>query len=535
VVAIKAATPLSHRRLDADTAAVSHYAQRMLAACIAAIGLFGVAAVPAAASSGFVEADRTRFALDGRPWRPIGYNQYRLTSQPGGYVCDPGYGAISDASLGRRLDEMRDAGANTVRTWFFQSYYQGGGWAPFDRVLRAAAARGLRVIPTLVNHYPDCEPPSGGAKSTGFYETAFRSPGYGYSLSFKEYARMVAEHYAADRTVAFWQLVNEAEACGSGGPAALRSFAGEMRAQLRAVDPSHLVSLGTIGANQCGTTGDDYRTVNEAVDVCEVHDYGAPQAAMPGDATNGIARRIRQCTDLGKPIFVGEAGIQSDVDANGGSSGTTTAATLRRRAEFFAAKIAAQLRAGMDGYLMWDKILENSDSPFNASSGRFGIGRFGIGTTEDPVAVVMRAASTAPAAPITQPLPPPPGAPEAAAGVTLRIGRGTAGRIRAGSDGTVRLRRPRVDCRGPGAACVVTTVVRAVLVPGRTSIAGRAVMPIAAGLVGRLHVDLGAASRRHIARRALPGTLRVVVSRGTVRRAKTVRITILPPRRPFRT
>jgi hypothetical protein len=81
----------------------------------------------------------------------------------------------------------------------------------------------------------------------------------------------------------------------------------------------------------------------------------------------------------------------------------------------------------------------------------------------------------------------------------------------------------------------VKTVVRAVLVPGRTSIAARAVMPIPAGLIGHLHVEIGAASRRYLARRALPGTLRIVITRGTMRRAKTVRITILPPRRPFRT
>lgn len=429
---------------------------------------------------------------------------------------------------------MRDAGANTVRTWFFQSYYEGGGWAPFDRVLRAAAERGLRVIAVLVNHYPDCEPPSGGAKSIGFYESAFRTPGYGYPRSFKDYVRMVAEHYAADRTVAFWQLVNEAEACGSDGPAALRSFAIEMRSQVRAVDTNHLVSLGTIGTGQCGTTGEDYRTVHQAVDICEVHDYGAPQTALPGDDTNGIARRVRQCTDLGKPIFVGEAGIPSDVGADGGSSATTTAATLQRRAEFFAAKIAAQLRAGMDGYLVWDKIVENSDSSSNASSGRFGIGRFGTGTTEDPVAAVMRAAAAAPATGPAPAQPPASGAPEPAADALPRIGRGTAGRIRSGSDGTVRLRRPRVDCRGTDPACVVTTVVRAALADGRTSIAARAVMPVAAGLIGRLHVDLAAASRRHLARRALPGTLRIVVTRGAIRRTKTVRITILPPRRPFR-
>ncbi len=376
--------------------------RRILAAVALAGALLSSAAV-ATASPGYVAASGSQFSLDGRPWRPIGYNQYRLTSIPGGYVCDAGYGAISDASLGQRLDDMKAAGANVVRTWFFQSFFDGGGWAPFDRLLDAASARGMTVIGVLVNHYPDCEPSGGSQKTTAFYASGFRDPGFGYVRSFEAYARMVATRYASNRTIAFWQLVNEAETpadpplagCGVGGAAALRAFASSMRAALRDVDPSHLVSLGTIGSGQCGASFLEYASLHEVVDVCEVHDYGAPQVAMPGDAFNGIAVRIAQCNELGKPIFVGEAGIPASVGADGLPTATTTAATLTRRAQFFDAKLAAQLGAGMDGYLIWDKIAENSDSPFAGLDG-FGIGRFGIGTTEEPVSAVMRARAGVP-------------------------------------------------------------------------------------------------------------------------------------------
>jgi PKD repeat protein len=357
-----------------------------------------VTATPAAAS-GFVEANGVSFSLNGAPWRPIGFNQYRLTSAPGGYVCDGGYGAISDASLGQRLDEMKAAGANVVRTWFFQSYFDGGGWRPFDRLLTAAASRGMTVIPVLVNQFADCEPAS-IEKNIGFYDYAFRSPGFGYGRSFKDYAQMVAAHYADNRTIAFWQLVNEAEAqyqgCPPNAATVLRSFAGEMRAALRSVDPNHLVSLGTIGSGQCGASYLEYKYVHEAVDICEVHDYGSPQSAMPGDAFNGIALRIEQCKELGKPIFVGEAGIRADVGPDGSATGAVTQSTLETRARFFKAKIAQQFAAGMNGYLIWEKLLENSDSSFNLAGERFGVGRLGVGAAEDPLVQVMRDAAPRP-------------------------------------------------------------------------------------------------------------------------------------------
>ena len=179
--------------------------------------------------------------------------------------------------------------------------------------------------------------------------------------------------------------------CGPGGAAALRAFANEMRAELRDADPNHLVSLGTIGSGQCGASHLEYASLHEVVDVCEVHDYYAwPHQAMPGDEFNGIAFRIAQCNALGKPIFVGEAGIPADVGDDVPRTGTTTAATLARRAQRFDAKPAAQLEAGIDGYVIWEQIAESSDSLFAGLDG-FGIGRFGIGTTEDPVAAVMRA------------------------------------------------------------------------------------------------------------------------------------------------
>lgn len=346
--------------------------------------VIGSFARAAAAPSGFVSALGTQLILNGKPYRPVGYNQYRLTSMPGGYICDGSYGPVTDAQLNRWLDDMKNAGATIVRTWFFQSYYWGSPnrWEAFDRLLNAAAARGMKVVPVLVNHWPNCEP-SAGPKNLAFYENGYTQPNsYGYPLSFREYARTVAAHYANEPTVAYLQLVNEAETPSNGscspeteqaGARALRAFADDMTGVIKSVAPNHLVSLGTIGEGNCGTAGQNYRYVHAgAVDICAVHDYNHATQAMPGDQWNGMQVRLDQCNGLNKPIVVDEAGIVADVSEDGSSSGVITPTTLSRRARFFNAKITAQFAGGVDGYLIWEKILE--DSTFNLSSGRYGVG-----------------------------------------------------------------------------------------------------------------------------------------------------------------
>ena len=354
------------------------FARRCLAA-VALIAAFTAIAQPAAAQApeGFVVADGDRFGVVSggalEPWRPLGYNQYRLTSAPGGYTCDGGYGDVSDQKLAVWLDQIRAAGATVVRTWFFQSQFdpdgtgarEQGSFAAFDRVVAGAAARGMKVVPVLVNHWADCEF-AGAAKDVSFYESGYRSPGYGYALSYRDYAQRVASHYANEPAIAFWQLANEAEAPSPGGgceqgraASALRGFAAEMTAAIKQADPNHLVSLGTMGSGQCGSAGGDYRQIHEPVDICEYHDYdyeGNPadnvDNPMPGDEWNGLGKRLSQCGPAGldKPLFIGEAGISSEV-------------SLGARAEYFAAKIEAQLAAGVDGIVLWDKVLESSDSP----------------------------------------------------------------------------------------------------------------------------------------------------------------------------
>ncbi len=195
----------------------------LLTACLLAL------VVPASASAGFVQRSATNLSLDGKAFRFVGHNNYQLTLTPGQYSCGR---PQDDATLDRVLQQAKDAGATVVRTWFFQSYYRGAQntYAPFDRVLAKAAAKGLKVVPVLVNHYADCEPSGGNRKDERFYDSGYKVAGWGYSQSFKGYAVALASRYRANETIAFWQLVNEAEASSGGGCSTALEANGHQRA-----------------------------------------------------------------------------------------------------------------------------------------------------------------------------------------------------------------------------------------------------------------------------------------------------------------
>jgi hypothetical protein len=322
----------------------------------------------ATTTTGFVTAHGTELQVSGQPWKFAGYN----------LPCANPF-ALTASQLGYYLDDIQqNSGANTIRVWFFQSQGGPGNWTNFDAVISALKARGMRAIVTLTNETSGCDEPSSAVlyKSLSWYQTGYLSPEGGYALSFHDYAVAVAAHYAKDPTVAFWQLVNEAQApsqdssgqwtCPDETAArdGLRSFSDSMAGAIHAVDPNHLVDLGTLSSGGCGLINDaDYSYVHAgALGLCEFHDYGAPAVALPA-ALNGI---IGDCHALGKPVYIGESGIPANVGPDGTPNGACnpwpscspdpiTYDTLNQRASFFQAKIQAANQAGVAGYVIWVK------------------------------------------------------------------------------------------------------------------------------------------------------------------------------------
>ena len=340
------------------------------AVLLATSSTIGAAAPPAhAAEPSFVTRSGTQLVLDGQPFRFTGMNIYAANSD--GWCAEP----YTADQLRTAFDGM--GSRNTVlRSWFFQPLAAQKGpdgawtgtrdWTRFDQTLAVAAEKGVHVIVTLTDQWGECgDGGASGFKDKDWYLGGYNSPDpvdaglYDHWVSYRDWVTEVVTRYKDDPTILAWQLVNEAEVkdalnagCPTGDAAnpmdhgnILRDFARDISDQIRAIDPNHLISLGTIGGGQCGTDAWQYPLIHDLpnIDLCEVHDYSLDP--MPGVWYNGLQQRLDQCDSLGKPLFVGESGIIPNRLAGG---------TLEDRAELYDAKFRAQFGAGVVGELVWD-------------------------------------------------------------------------------------------------------------------------------------------------------------------------------------
>jgi len=316
--------------------------------------VFGASAAYRAASkapSGIVSRVGTQLYLNGSPYRFVGLNIYNANSRQN---CWYSMGTGSDLADSLTAVNATGGRANAFRAWFFQDLATTGGqrdWTAFDHTLAVAQQYGFKVVVTLGNQWGDCD--AGGYRTEGWYQGGYRtSPDPGMPSTYDQWVQQVVTRYKGNSAVLAWQLMNEAEdlvagggSCSATAEASLQAFAQDVGAKVKKIDPNHLLSLGTIGSGQCGSSGTDYQKLYSVstLDLCEYHDYGAPTTPMPGDQWNGLAERLAQCAALNKPLFVGETGIQ-----------TADAGSLALRAADFEAKLTTQFGAGVAGELVWD-------------------------------------------------------------------------------------------------------------------------------------------------------------------------------------
>jgi mannan endo-1,4-beta-mannosidase len=293
----------------------------------------------------FVSRSGTTLMANGSPLRLIGYNWHWM-----GTDCP----SPTDAKINATFSQIKTAShGNVVRTAFYQSGSNNGVYTDFDRYIKYAKQYSLYIVPMLVNQYAYCENAK-MEKNATWYQSGYTQPDDGYPLSFRDYALRLAQHYASEPTIAFWQLVNEPDAgpCSEVGAQTLRHFADDMTTALKTVDPRHMVDLGVPGNCAGHTTGDYMQVVSGQVDLCDVwHDYAQAATPLPSQ----MLERLNICERLNKPSFVGESGICADVTASQTCSGTITSTSLHQRATLFAAKLDAGLNARLAGYILWNK------------------------------------------------------------------------------------------------------------------------------------------------------------------------------------
>lgn len=309
------------------------------------------------------------FLVGGQPFRFVGFNIYDAAASDI-YSCSP-QTRLDDTALAETMAYVRDeAGATVVRFWAYQTYTAGGtDFTGMDRVVAAARKAGLRVMPVLEDGPGNCSTGRlgealGDANRGTWYTDGYKHP-YGNALvSYRDYVRVVADHYRDDPTILGWTMVNEAETTRRDGAdrSVLVAFAADIAEVIHGVDRRHLVTLGTQGNGAPGGSGKDFADIygQPGLDFTEVHDwnrYGSDTEPLPGsvngalpDADAGDCQRTDSkiaCSfviarTLDKPLVVGEAGVEA-TDAN----------ARTRRAGLLDAKMQAAFAAGASGYLVW--------------------------------------------------------------------------------------------------------------------------------------------------------------------------------------
>jgi len=313
--------------------------------------VIGLAGGASGEENAFVAVSDGRLVLGGSPFVFTGMNVWNAAA-PG--AAPQFCGGPTDLSSAAG---QFGSGVQVARVWFFQRLATSPGgardWTALDAAVRAAGTRGLKVIAVLGNQWADCEGYSSAAdgyKNEDWYRDGYRTAAPpGQPATYEQWVREVVSRYREDPTIMMWQLVNEPEdasslggSCSPGAGAALRSFARAMGQEVKAIDPRHLLGMGTIGTGQCGTSDQDYVQLNAVpyLDVADYHDYSLEPVS--GDRWNGLAARAREMATLGKPLIVGEIGIVPD------QVGGTDA-----RAALISLKIFADLRLGAAGILLW--------------------------------------------------------------------------------------------------------------------------------------------------------------------------------------
>lgn len=369
----------------------------LAAAAVAAVLAISVLSACAGPADSFIQRNGASLQLAGRPFRFVGFNLYDAAASDI-YSCSPAT-RLTDRQLTSALQYIhQQAGASVIRFWAYQTYTAGGtDFSGVDRVLHAAKAAGLRVIPVLEDGPGDCTTGRPGVAKDAlpgdnWYTRGYRLPYGNARLSYRDYVRVIARHYRDDPTILAWMMMNEAEthARDAHDRSALVGFARDIGAVIRSVDPHHLITLGTQANGAFGTSGRDFTDIYRlpVLDFAEVHDwadYGSDTEALPGSNSGRlpspnspactaldakIACSFARARALGKPLIVGEAGISAHDDTS-----------RKRRAVLLDAKIGAAFTAGADGYLIWHLSSAPTD------------GYDVIPAQHDPLFAVLRATS----------------------------------------------------------------------------------------------------------------------------------------------
>jgi hypothetical protein len=290
-------------------------------------------AVPA----GDVYRQGMHLMLDGQPYRFVGFNAYGMEG------CATGQ-AWTDAQLDAYFSQLPPNGM--TRTWAFQPW----GTGALDRIVASAASHRQKLILSLADGPSDCErdgapldasgqPLQGNGKSASWYAS-------GYRTSYLAWVQTVTARYAGSPAIGMWELMNEPGTQSDVDIDTMRAFLADAATTIKASDPNHLVESGTLAEYVPGTS--DFQLIHSVpnIDVGSLHEYDYDYNQGNTIISPHLAPTFDGLWDNGKPLIVGETGIQSGV------SGCRTSLAGRSAAD--QQKFDEYMRSGVAGVLVWN-------------------------------------------------------------------------------------------------------------------------------------------------------------------------------------
>jgi len=275
------------------------------------------AAAIAAATGGFVRAEGGSLVLDGQPYYFLGVNASYLMSE---YFPEREIEPII-----RYLAETE--GVNVIRLF----YQPGKDPERFERLLNLGRQYGIRYIVALQDFY--------------FYKTQTWFDVH-YKVEDLPHIRTVVPRFRDRPEILMWELMNE-PGCAEGDEPKkcqqhIYNWAAAVSAEVKALDPNHLVSIGTLSAEGSRYHKSNYEDMHKlpTVDVISLHRFVGKTSRT----------EMRLAAELGKPIYVGEAW---EASYRKDRCEPIDGSALADRAEKISEDLEWSFEHGLDGYLLW--------------------------------------------------------------------------------------------------------------------------------------------------------------------------------------
>jgi mannan endo-1,4-beta-mannosidase len=240
----------------------------------------------------YVSRNGSQLAVDGKPFRFVGFNSYVMLG------CGDPDEKISGDARDAFFGSLRPGGVVRV------SMLPGTSTADTDAVVASAAKYGQRLIVALSDQYGDC---GDIKKDDAFYAGGYRG-------AFLDWVRTIVPRYRDSPTIAMWELANEPK---SRDVAALRAFFDDAGGLVHELDPNHLLSSGTALPDGLGGRDGFLQLMSSpAIDVVSMHEYDAVSDVSPHlDDVLDVAEKVD------KPVLVGEWGLYASSSGTQGDSG----------------------------------------------------------------------------------------------------------------------------------------------------------------------------------------------------------------------